>query len=191
MSKIVLLVMDFQEDILSLHEQGGSRAALDQANKAIATARSAAVPVVFVRVAYRAGFTDASDRNKRVSLMKQKGILLEASPGAKLSAQLDVRDHDPVVTKRRVSALAHTDLRSILTTAQCDTLVLCGLSTSGVVLSTVRQAVDDDFRVAVLSDACADADAEAHDILMRKIFPSQADVLPVAGFAEYVANAAM
>jgi nicotinamidase-related amidase len=55
-------------------------------------------------------------------------------------------------------------------------LVLTGLSTGGVVLSTLREAVDKDYRLTVLADCCADADEEVHRVLTTKIFPRHADV---------------
>ena len=58
-----------------------------------------------------------------------------------------------------------------------DTLLLAGVSTSGVVLSTVRDAADRDYRIYVIKDACADRDPEVHDVLMRKVFPRQAWVV--------------
>lgn len=61
-----------------------------------------------------------------------------------------------------------------------DTLILAGISTSGVVLSTVRDAADSDYRVFVLADASADRDREVHDFLTGKIFPAQAHVITVA-----------
>jgi nicotinamidase-related amidase len=56
-------------------------------------------------------------------------------------------------------------------------LVLAGIATSGVVLSTLRQAADLDFGLTVLSDACADGDPEVHRVLLEKVFPRQADVV--------------
>jgi nicotinamidase-related amidase len=54
--------------------------------------------------------------------------------------------------------------------------VLAGIATSGVVLSTVRQAADLDYRLIVLADACADRDPEVHRVLTEKVFPRQAQV---------------
>ena len=65
-----------------------------------------------------------------------------------------------------------------------DTLVLTGIATSGVVLSTLRYAADLDYRLVVLADACADADDEVHRVLTTKVFPRQADVLTVAQWAK-------
>jgi nicotinamidase-related amidase len=56
-------------------------------------------------------------------------------------------------------------------------LVLCGIATSGVVLSTLREAADKDYQLTVLSDCCADSDEEVHRVLISKIFPRQAEVV--------------
>jgi nicotinamidase-related amidase len=61
-----------------------------------------------------------------------------------------------------------------LRAAGADTLVLAGIATSGVVLSTLRQAADLDYRLTVLADACADRDEEVHRVLTEKVFPRQA-----------------
>jgi nicotinamidase-related amidase len=63
-----------------------------------------------------------------------------------------------------------------------DTLVLAGIATSGVVLSTLRQAADMDFRLAVLKDACTDMDPGVHAMLMDKVYPRQAEVMDVDVF---------
>lgn len=57
---------------------------------------------------------------------------------------------------------------------------------SGVVLSTVRDAADRDYRVFVLEDASADPDREAHDFLTQRIFPRQAYVVSVAELGDLV-----
>jgi len=59
-------------------------------------------------------------------------------------------------------------------------LVLCGIATSGVVLSTLREAADKDYQVTVLSDLCADMDSEVHRVLLEKVFPRQAAVVTTA-----------
>jgi nicotinamidase-related amidase len=56
-------------------------------------------------------------------------------------------------------------------------LVLCGIATSGVVLSTLREAADKDYALTVLSDLCADRDPEVHRVLLEKVFPRQATVV--------------
>lgn len=57
-----------------------------------------------------------------------------------------------------------------------ETLILTGVTTSGVVLSTVRQAFDLDYRPVVASDSCADPDNDTHLFLVEKILPQHAFV---------------
>jgi hypothetical protein len=59
-----------------------------------------------------------------------------------------------------VGAFTTTDLDRQLRDRAITTLVLAGISTSGVVLSTVREAMDCDYRIVVLEDATADSDPD-------------------------------
>jgi nicotinamidase-related amidase len=79
-----------------------------------------------------------------------------------------------------VGAFSTTDLHEQLQERGIDTLVLAGISTSGVVLSTVRDGHDRDYALYVLSDASADPDAEVHAFLTTKLLPRQADVITLA-----------
>ena len=76
----------------------------------------------------------------------------------------------------RIGAFA-SDLAVVLSGLGTTDLVLAGISTSGVVLSTIRDAADRDFGLTVLHDACFDADDEVHRVLTQKVFPRQAEVV--------------
>jgi nicotinamidase-related amidase len=91
---------------------------------------------------------------------------------------------DTVVTKRRVSAFSGSDLDVVLRSLDVQSLALTGIATSGVVLSTLRQAADLDFGLTVLRDCCLDADEEVHRVLMEKIFPRQAVVESAAQWVQ-------
>ena len=79
-----------------------------------------------------------------------------------------------------MGAFSTTDLDQQLRERGVDTLLLAGLSTSGVVLSTVRDAHDRDYQVFVLSDLTGDPDPEVHEFLTGRIFPRQARVITTA-----------
>lgn len=85
-----------------------------------------------------------------------------------------------MVTKRRVGAFSTTDLQTVLRARDLTTLILLGVSTSGVVLSTVRWAADADYDLVVVADGCLDGDDEVHRVLTQKVFPRQAQVVSAA-----------
>ena len=93
---------------------------------------------------------------------------------------------DSVVTKLRVSAFAGSDLEVLLRAQDIRHLVLCGIATSGVVLSTLREAADKDYGLIVLSDCCVDNDEEVQRVLLTKVFPHQAEVIPSEQWCEAI-----
>lgn len=95
-------------------------------------------------------------------------------------AALQVDSGDIVVRKTRLGAFSTADLHARLQAREVDTLVLAGISTSGVVLSTVRDGGDRDYRLYVLHDACGDPEDGVHEFLLEKIFPRQARVVGIA-----------
>ena len=175
MSRSVLLLMDFQHGIV---ESLGNPSVVETADRAVKGARAAGIPVMFVRVAFRPGYPEAAESNLGFgALAAQAGdTMTQDHPATQVHAALAPRAGEPVIVKRRVSAFAGSDLDVLLRAAGAVTLVLAGLSTSGVVLSTLRQAADLDYRLVVLEDACADRDEEVHRVLTQKVFPRQAVV---------------
>ena len=69
-----------------------------------------------------------------------------------------------------------SDLEMLLRARGIRTLVLTRIATSGVVLSTLRQAADLDYRLVVLRDCCVDRNPEVHRVLLDQVFPRQAEV---------------
>jgi len=179
--KTALLVMDIQRGVVERYA-GVHEALLQRLRRTIETARAMGVPVVFVRVAFRLGYPEVSPRNRSfAALTSQTGTSFgEDDEATQIHPDLEPRTVDPVVVKKRVSAFAGSDLEVLLRSLGTTHLVLTGIATSGVVLSTLREAADRDYELTVLSDACADADEEVHRVLTEKVFPRQAEVLSVA-----------
>ena len=175
MSRPVLLLMDFQH---SLVESIGAPSVVDAADRAANAARAAGLPVMFVRVAFRPGYPEVAESNAAFGALRSQAgdALAQDHPATQVHASLAPQEGEPVIVKRRVSAFAGSDLDVLLRGAGADTLVLAGIATSGVVLSTLRQAADLDYRLVVLEDACADRDDEVHRVLTQKVFPRQAIV---------------
>jgi nicotinamidase-related amidase len=171
----VLLVMDFQHGIVEMVDD---KSVVDAADRAVKAARASGIPVMFVRVAFRPGYPEVSAGNASFSAVAQQGgdAYHQDHPATQIHASLEPLENEPVIVKRRVSAFSGSDLDVLLRGAGADTLVLAGIATSGVVLSTLRQAADLDYQITVLADACADRDPEVHRVLTEKVFPHQAQV---------------
>jgi nicotinamidase-related amidase len=170
--------MDVQGNIVERFS--GDAEYLPRLASAIQAARGAGIPVIYVTVGFRAGYPEASARNKTFSAVAGTGRFIEGSDSTRVHPAVAPVPGEVTVTKRRVSAFAGSDLDVVLRAGGITHLVLAGIATSGVVLSTLRQAADLDYQLTVLSDGCLDADAEVHRVLTGKVFPRQADVVTIA-----------
>jgi nicotinamidase-related amidase len=171
-----LLVMDFQTDIVAM-VGADQEALLSRTAKLIAGARQAGARVMYVVVGFRAGYPEVSPRNASFGAIRETGRFADGAPGSEIHVAVAPKPGDVVVTKHRVSAFAGTDLEMVLRANGIEALVLAGLATSGVVLSTLRHAADADYRILVVEDCCADRDPEVHRVLMEKVFIRQATVV--------------
>ena len=169
-SNSALLIMDVQDAILGLLPD--KDAYLAKVKAAVAVARRKQMRVIYVVVGFREGAPEAS------ASQKQRAPQL-INPQPTITPVGD----DIVVVKRRVSAFSGSDLEIVLRAQNIRHLVLAGISTSGVVLSTLREAADKDFGITVLSDVCADRNDDVHAFLCEKIFPNQAKVTTTAEWA--------
>jgi nicotinamidase-related amidase len=177
MARSALMIMDIQGAVVARIDQPD--ALLASIKRALDHARATGVLVIYVRVAFRTGAPEVHRRNRIFSHFSGSGGFDEQDTATQIDPAVAPLATEIVVTKRRVSAFAGSDLDMILRSSEVDELVLCGISTSGVVLSTLRQAADLDYQLVVLRDGCADGDPEVHRVLLDKVFPRQADVVTV------------
>jgi nicotinamidase-related amidase len=148
--------MDYQNRQLSNFSKAFRDELLVKANMVLARARYHNIPIIYVEVL----------RGQR-------------TPETEIHSAVTPQSGDIVVTKSRVGPFSTTNLDAILKAKGIETLVLMGIRTSGVVLSTVRWAADIDYRLIVLSDCCADPDEEVHRVLIEKVllFLGQATIV--------------
>jgi nicotinamidase-related amidase len=170
-----LLIMDFQTSVVDL-VAADKDALLARTASLIEAARKGGMRVIYVVVGFRPGYPEASPHNQSLSAVRESGRFVEGSAGSEVHHAVAPRPGDVVVTKHRVSAFAGTDLEVILRANGIDTLVLAGIATSGVVLSTVRHAADVDYKLIVVGDCCGDRDPEVQRVLVEKVFVRQTTV---------------
>ncbi len=161
--RTALLVMDFQQGVLQ--RMPGLEPLLARVQGAIANMRDHGGTIGYVRVA----FTDEDwaaipPANQIFARAAQNRMMHDEDPSTAIHDSLGPQPGDIVVRKTRVGAMSTTDLDRQLRDRGIDTLVLAGISTSGVVLSTLTEAADRDYRLYVLSDGTEDPDQQARDV---------------------------
>jgi nicotinamidase-related amidase len=178
--RAALLVMDYQNGVVS--QIPDADALLTRVADAIAVSRAAGCHVGYVRVGFEdADYAAIPPASRFAAIVSAAGRAYDADARATaVHDRVAPQSGEIVVRKTRVGAFSTTDLDAQLRGLGIDTLILAGISTSGVVLSTLRDASDRDYQIVVLADGCADRDPEVHDVLLRKVFARQARVVTVA-----------
>jgi len=166
----VLLVMDIHTTIPKLSQE--SHHVLKSVERAITKARQTNIPVIYVAMASNQLHNNQRNPPQKPDLENVIKLVPTTS-----SFSISPLDEDIIIVKKRVSAFSGSDLQLILKSLNARHLVLSGFATSGVVLSTVRDAADRDYQITVLSDCCGDSDEEVHNVLVKKVFPLQAEVI--------------
>ncbi len=153
----------------------------------LACARNLNATVIHVKVGFRPGFPEVSERNRLFSSLAKNPDYAKMlnTELFNLHPALGVRLEEPVVAKSRISAFEGTDLEVLLRSKGIDTLVLFGIITSGVVLSTALEAMDQDYRVLIVRDACADSDPELHACLLDRLLAKRTDVVTTAQVVQW------
>jgi nicotinamidase-related amidase len=190
-SHTAVLGMDCQTGVVSIYAKP-QEAFLDRCASVLRSARKVGMQVIHVKFGFRPGLPEVTTRNRLFASIKsspQRQKLFEGESGA-IHPALGPAPDDIVVTKHRISAFPGSDLQMILRAREIDTLVLFGIATSGVVLSTLLEAYDADYRPVVIADCCADTDAELHRALIERLFPLRGDVTTAAEFLKAVESPA-
>ncbi|EIB96314.1 cysteine hydrolase family protein [Pantoea sp. Sc1] len=173
----VLLIMDYQNLILENYLSEKTAADVLARTAALAdAAREAEVKVIYVTVGFREGHPEISSKNALFSAIRENGLLVTGATESAIHPDVSPHLGETVITKHRIGAFSFTDLDMILKANEIQTLIMAGLTTSGVVLSSVRQAFDLDFNLIVAADCCADADGDIHSVLINNILPQHAEV---------------
>lgn len=170
MKKTLFLVMDMMNDLVA--EDGFSKATygvqvkqrrvLENTAAAIAAARAAGAQIGYVRVGFSADYRECPPASPIFSGARTNGIFQLDTWGTEVHPALAPQRQDFDIVKHRVSPFYATALEAILRANGIERLVLCGVSTNGVVHSGAREAHDRDYEVVILEDCCAGVTADEH-----------------------------
>lgn len=182
-----VLSLDMQAGIVSIYVED-QEAMMSRAADVLRRCRERGMAIIHVQVGFRVGLPEISARNELFAAIRdspEHQRLFQGEAGKIHPAVAPVGD-DIVIVKSRISAFTGTDLDMILRAKEITTLVMFGIATSGVVLSTLLHAVDADYRVLVIKDCCADAEPEVHKTLLNDFFPRRGTVVTAADLLQSV-----
>jgi nicotinamidase-related amidase len=189
MKNTILIVADFINEIVDKKGAFGAHNAkrieddgtMQKANQLIAWAREKNIKIAHVKVGFSKDYNECSKVSPMFKQALEYGVLKLDTWATEFHPQMDVQSHDIIITKHRVSALYGTDLEVILRGNNTSEVIVCGVSTSFVVESTVRELHDRDYKVTVIADACNAATQEAHDASLQNL-ERIAEISSIKGF---------
>lgn len=135
---------------------------------AIDAARRAGVPIVFTRYTYRADFRDGGFMlREKFPMLADAQALIAGSWDQAILEEMGVQPNDFIIDKNRPSSFLGTPLASYLKGLGVQEVVVCGVTTSCCVETTVRDASQLDFRTFVLTDAVAEWEEDRQNAALK------------------------
>ncbi|MEJ8567855.1 isochorismatase family protein [Elongatibacter sediminis] len=146
--------------------------------------RDRGLPVFYTTVIYR------DERQARVfrDRLPALNVLTPDSRWVRVDDRLRPREGEPVIEKRWASGFFGTDLDERLREAGADSLVVCGLTTSGCVRATAVDGLQHDYKVVVPREATGDRNPQAHEANLFDLNAKYADVLRLEDVIDGVAG---
>ncbi|MEP0914386.1 cysteine hydrolase [Leptolyngbya sp. GB1-A1] len=155
-----LLVIDFQQDFLQggVLQTVGASDALLRAERVLAVARAAEIPIIHTREVHREQMVDFGRELDGAEPVH----CLENHPGTDFHPALYPIGGEFTLDKRRYSAFFATDLDLLLRGLKVDTLIMMGTLTNVCVHYTAVDAHQHDYFFYIIEDCCVSSDWNAH-----------------------------
>ena len=178
MPNTLFLVLDMINDLI--HEDGPNgkkgygpilerRNVINNSATAIAKARAASVLIGYVRVGFSPDYREVASNSGLFMGVKNAGLFKLGTWGTEVHPKLAPKPQDFDIIKHRVSPFYATTLEAILGANKITRLVLCGVSTTGAVLSAAKDGHDRDYDITILDDCSAAATDEQHKATLEMV----------------------
>jgi maleamate amidohydrolase len=153
----------------------GSRDCLDATMRVLAAARAGGVPVIYTRVEYGPNGIDGGLFFKKVGALRHF-VAGAGNTLGEIMPEIAPQPTDLVITKQYASAFFGTSLAATLAAGRIDTLVVCGVSTSGCVRATAVDAISYGYLPVVVRQAVGDRDPRPHEANLFDLAAKYAEV---------------
>lgn len=186
-SRPALLVVDFVEAYLSRESPlyAGVETVRDRCSELLAAARKACIPIYHTNVSYEPDTPDGGVFRKKLPLLS---VFERGSPLGAFAACLEPLEGESVITKQYASAFFATPLSASLTATGIDTVIICGVTTSGCVRASAVDAVQHGFIPIVVREAVGDRDVAPHEANLFDLQAKYADVVSMNAVLTYLAG---
>lgn len=181
-AETAVIFADYQNFMVGRADPGTDAAFIHTAISIRAWAEQRNIPVIFATVDFEQLPSPKSkfhgSAGPLMEVWKSKPELGKVHAGLSKSGTKSSAEYH--IVKRRlglVSVLSSDGIGDILNRLGTKSIIVAGLSTSGCVLSTTRDASEHDYVVTVVEDACADPEPGLHDALAKSVLPMTANVV--------------
>ena len=148
----------------------------------IAGARETSVPVIYTNVVYHESGIDGGLFFKKAPVL---ACFRAGNPMGAWPEGIAPRDDEVVISKQYPSAFFGTSLGATLTAQGIDTVVTCGVTTSGCIRATCLDTVSNGFIPIIVEDACGDRHEAPHQANIFDMNAKYADVVTTADVLQY------
>ncbi|KND87077.1 putative isochorismatase family protein YecD [Tolypocladium ophioglossoides CBS 100239] len=180
-SKTALLLLDYHNHIVNMIQPPEEQAKLvSSVRDLISAARQNSAPIVHCLINFGAEPAQTS-KVKEHWETSYKPLLSSTPEPAEERADFLPSAHPAGAPEKEttvlkvpgcISAMKSEDILPLLKDKyKVESLVICGLITSGAVLSTAREAADLGFVTTVVQDGCWDYNPDSHTVIMNKVLP--------------------
>lgn len=166
----IFLLLDMMNDLI--HADGPSaknygpeltrRRVIDNTAKALAKARAANIKIGYVRVGFSPDYRECPPTSPIFQGAKKAGMFKLGTWGTEVHPALAPAPGEFDIVKHRVSPFYATSLEALLRTHRIERLYLCGVSTTGAVLSAAKEGHDRDYELFIVDDCCCALNEEQH-----------------------------
>lgn len=173
-----VLLIDFArayfDPAAPLYGGEGCRIALENAARLAPAARALGIPVIHTEVKYQPGGADGGAFYAKVPALS---CFDAGADTQKLAEPLTLEPSDILITKQYPSAFFGTSLAATLHWLKIDTLLLCGVTTSGCVRASCIDSISHGLVTLVVEDAVGDRADGPHQANLFDMSAKYADLL--------------
>jgi nicotinamidase-related amidase len=151
-----------------------------RADRLLELARGKDLPVIVTTIAFEADLRDGGLWLQKVPLLAELQL---GSRWVEIDSRLERLPNKPVVLKKGTSAFFGTKPTAILISQQVDTVILCGVATSGCIRTTAVDLFQNGFPTLIPRECVGDRAQELHKANLFDIKVKYDDVISVEGGA--------